>query len=173
MNRCKVAVAGLIALFLCACASQPIPPPDWTYEKDAIQVHLKADPKLNFYDDQPHTLVLCVYQLKDPNTFNQLSEDIDGIYKLLECGLFDTSVATAKRLIINPGQDVNVMLDRAEDAKFFAVVAGYYTLHRDRMIRLVDIPTKLEIKGWFKRTKTIKPDRLKIEVDLGPSQIRG
>ena len=173
MNRYKLIAVGLLAFFVCACSSQPLPPPDWTYEKDAIQVHLKADPKLNFDDGVPHTLVTCIYQLKDPNTFNQLAEDTDGIYKLLDCGLFDAGVATAKRLIVHPGQDVNIMIDRAEGAKYVAVVAGYYVLQKDRMIRLFDIPTVIEAKGWIKRTKISKPGHLKIEIQLGPSQIKG
>ena len=162
---------GLMALVFCACAAQPVPPPDWTYEKAGIVVDMKADPKLNFDEGVPHTLLVCIYQLKDPNTFNQLSEDTDGIYKLLECSLFDSSVATAKRIIVRPGQDVKETLDRAEGAKYVAVVAGYYTLEKPRMIRLYDVPVVVEKKGFIKTTKVSKPDTLKIDIQLGPSQI--
>lgn len=164
--------AALCAVLLLAgCASQPLPQPEWTFEKDAIQIHLMADPKLNFDDGVPHTLVLCIYQLRDPNTFNQLSEDTDGIYKLLGCTLFDGSVATAKRLIVHPGQDMNVKLDRAEGAKYVAVAAGYYVLQKERMVRLYEIPVAIETKGFIKRTKLSKPGLLNIELPLGPSQI--
>jgi len=162
----------LVMILMAACASQPLPPPDWTYGPGAIQIHLKADPKLNFDEGVPHTLVVCLYQLKDPNAFNQLSGDTDGIYKLLECGLFDAGVATAKRLIVNPGQVVDLTMDRAEGAKYVAVVAGYYVLEKDRMIRLFDIPVVLESKGFIKRTKVSKPGPLKIDLELGPSQIK-
>jgi type VI secretion system VasD/TssJ family lipoprotein len=172
MHYKKTGLTLFILLLFTACASQPLPPPEWTYEQNAIQIHLKADPKLNFDDGVPHTLVICLYQLKDPNGFNQLSSDTDGIYKLLECSLFDAGVATAKRLIVNPGQDVDLTLDRAEGAKYVAVVAGYYVLEKDRMIRLFDIPVTLETKGLIKRTKISKPQHLKIELELGPSQIK-
>ncbi len=162
----------IAVLLLTACASAPLPPPEWTYEKDAIEIQVKADPKLNFDDGVPHTLVLCLYQLRDPNTFNQLSDDTDGIYKLLECGLFDGSVATAKRLIVHPGQDTKVILDRAEGAKYVAVAAGYYVLQKERMIQLIDIPVTIETKGLIKRTKLSKPGRLTLPLELGPSQIK-
>jgi len=171
MSYRLLSILCMCALLMTACASQPLPQPEWTYEKDAIQVHLKADPKLNFDDGVPHTLVLCIYQLRDPNAFNQLSEDTDGIYKLLECSLFDGSVATAKRLIVHPGQDMNVTLDRADGAKYLAVAAGYYTLQKNRMIRLYEIPVVVETMGLIKRTKLSKPGRLVIELQLGPSQI--
>jgi type VI secretion system VasD/TssJ family lipoprotein len=168
----KKAVWGcLLVLLLAGCASQPLAPPAWTYQKDAITVHFKADPKLNFDDGVPHTLLVCIYQLKDPNAFNQLSEDTDGIYKLLECGLFDPAVATAKRAILNPGQDIKMVLDRAEDAKYVAIVAGYYVLQKERMIRLFDIPVEVESSGFIKKTQTQKPGNLDITLELGPSQI--
>lgn len=59
-------------LLLTACAAKQLPPPQWTYEKEAIRLHIKADNKLNLDEGEAHTLLLCVYQLSDPNTFNQL-----------------------------------------------------------------------------------------------------
>ena len=77
----------LLVLFVCSCASQPLTPPEWRYEQEAIDIHVKADSQLNLYEGLPHTLLMCVYQLKDPNAFNQLTEDDDGLYKLLELSL--------------------------------------------------------------------------------------
>ncbi len=172
MNFRALSVVCLAVLLLCACASQPLPPPDWTYEKDAIEVNFMAGQKLNFDQGVSHTLLICLYQLKDPNAFNQLSDDTDGIYKLLECGLFDSAVATAKRIIVHPGQNINVVLDRAQGAKYVAVVAGYYVLEKARMIRLYDIPVKVEKKGFIKRTRIAKPGYMKLDLELGPSQIK-
>jgi type VI secretion system VasD/TssJ family lipoprotein len=162
----------LVIFFVCACASQPLPPPEWRYEKEAIHIHLEADSQLNFSEGMPHTLLICVYQLRDPNVFNQLAGDNDGLYKLLECGLFDASVTSSKRLIINPGQDSNLVLDRSEGSKYLAVLAGYYLIQKERIIRLLDIPVIVEKKGWIKRTKISKPGPLNIELILGPQQIQ-
>jgi type VI secretion system VasD/TssJ family lipoprotein len=161
----------MVSSMIYACASQPLLPPQWQYEKEAIKLHIKADPKLNLEEGTPHTLYVCVYQLKDPNAFNQLAGDNDGIYNLLECGLFDSAVATSKKLIARPGQDMNFVLDRAEWAKYLSVVAGYFTLRKDRMIRLFDIPVVVEEKGVFNRKRIQKPGLLNIELILGPQQI--
>jgi type VI secretion system VasD/TssJ family lipoprotein len=168
----KILFLWLLALGVCSCGSRPLPPPEWRYEKEAIQLHLKADFQLNLHEGTPHTLLVCVYQLKNPNTFNQLAGDNNGLYKLLECGLFDASVAGSERLIIHPGQDLTFRLNRAEGAKYVAIVAGYYLLHKERMVRLFDIPVIIEKKGWIKRTKISKPDLLNIELTLGPQQIQ-
>ncbi|MCP4745891.1 MAG: type VI secretion system lipoprotein TssJ [Desulfobacteraceae bacterium] len=173
MRYLPIIAICLISALVVSCASQPLPAPEWTYEKDAIKVHIAAHPNLNFDDGDAHTLVACLYQLKDPNTFNQFSDDTDGIYKLLQCGLFDSSVATAKRLIISPGQDIDIALDRAQDSKYIAMAAGYYTLQKQRMIRLYDIPVVEEKKGWLRRTRISKPGKIEVQLKLGPSQIEG
>jgi len=90
----------------------------------------------------------------------------------LECGLFDSSVAGSERLIIHPGQDLTFRLNRAEGARYIAIVAGYYSLYKERIIRLFDIPVIIEKKGWIKRTKILKPGPLNIELTLGPKQIQ-
>ena len=166
----SVLIAGSL-LLLTACAAKQLPPPQWTYEKEAIRMHIKADSKLNLDEGEAHTLLLCAYQLSDPNTFNQLSNDQDGLYKLLECSLFGDGSAAAKRMILQPGQDINMTLDRAEGARYVAVVAGYYILEKDRMVKMVDIPEYVEKKGFISKSKIRKPALLNIELILGPQQI--
>ena len=158
-------------LLLAACAAKQLPPPQWTYEKEAIRLHIKADKQLNLDEGEAHTLLLCTYQLSDPNNFNQLANDQDGLYRLLECSLFGDGAAVAKRMIIQPDQDINLALDRAEGARYVAMVAGYYVLEKDRMVKMVEIPEYVEEKGFFKKSKTRKPARLDIELILGPQQI--
>lgn len=163
------------SLFLISCASKPViaPAPEWRYEKDAIRLHLKSDPRLNLYEDSPHTLLFCIYQLSDPNAFNQQKEEKEGVTKLLECTRFDPSVASSKRMVIQPGQDTTILLDRAENAKYVGVVGGYYHLQKDYATRLKQIPIQEEIKGgWFSKTKVVKPGILNLELYLGPQAIQ-
>ncbi|BBO67206.1 hypothetical protein DSCA_11360 [Desulfosarcina alkanivorans] len=166
----SILIAGSL-LMLTACAAKQLPPPEWTYEKEAIRMHIKADDQLNLDEGEAHTLLLCAYQLSDPNTFNQLSNDQDGLYKLLECSLFGDGAAASKRMIIQPGQDINMTLDRADGARYVAIVAGYYILEKDRMVKMVEIPEYTEKKGFIKKTKTRKPAPLSVELVLGPQQI--
>jgi type VI secretion system VasD/TssJ family lipoprotein len=169
----RALVSTLLAvLVLAACASQPPAPAQWTYEKDAVRMNLKADPKLNLDRGMPHTLVLSIYQLRDPNTFNRLSDNTEGIYQLLQGEVFDPSAVSAKRLVVHPGQDTTVLLDRAEGAKYVGVAAGYYNLQKSRMIRLYEIPVALETKGLVKKTRTNRPAQLAVDLDLGPTEIR-
>ena len=154
-----------------SCASQPVAPPEWGYEKETIHVHLKAEPLLNLYDGDPHPLQICVYQLMDSNDIVRLSEDDEGLYNLIECGRFAPGVVSHKTLSIQPGQDLIFDLDRAKDAKYVAVVAGYYLLQKEAMVRLFDVPVIIEKKSWINRTKIAKPAPLNIKLTLGPQKI--
>jgi len=55
------AICAFILLPDCSSAPKATPvtvPPDWRYEKNAIDLHIKADPKLNLFHKSPHTLLL-------------------------------------------------------------------------------------------------------------------
>jgi len=154
-----------------SCASKPsvVLPPEWGYEKGAIRLHLKADPQLNLYSGSPHTLLLCIYHLRDPNAFNQSADEKDGLSKLLECSRFDPTVTYTKRLVVQPGQEVNESLDRAEGAKYVGLVAGYYQLQKERTVRFFQIPVLQEKKG---NTIVSKPGILQIDLLLGPQEMQ-
>ena len=173
MRRLTFTSSLLLLLFLlCSCSTKQLPPPELKFAKDAIKIHVKANPQLNLSDGNPHTLLVCVYQLKEPNGLNQLAGDKDGLYRLLECSLFDASVAGANRLIIQPGQNATVNFDRAKGARYIAVAAGYYLIEKERMVRLYEIPVLIEKKGIIKRTKIKKLGTLEIDLKLGPQQIQ-
>jgi predicted component of type VI protein secretion system len=181
-------------LFLCSCAKKPVPvptgykPPEpvsppppqpvvvmpttWSFGKDAIRLYLKSDPRLNIYDGVPHTLLLCIYQMTDPNAFNQLREEKDGLPKLLECTRFDPSVASSRRQIMQPAKEVPLSLDRAEGAKYVGIVGGYYQLEKENSVRLFQVPVVEEFLDDKKQTKTMKPDVLNIRLYLGPQLIQ-
>lgn len=159
-------------LSLVSCATGPVAPTQWRYEKEAISLTFQADPQLNRYNGRSHTLQVCVYQLKDPNGFNQLSESQDGLYNLLECVMFDPSVVNFRSVILRPGQTLSFALDRAEGARYIGLAAGYAQIEKDRITRLIDIPEVIVKEGGlFKRQRVSKPAHLKEVVHLGAYQI--
>jgi type VI secretion system VasD/TssJ family lipoprotein len=131
------------------------------FRKEDIIILIKGDPQLNRYQKNAHSLFLCIYQLKDPNTFNQYADEIDGIAKLMECRRFDSTVANAKRLVIQPGQELKDVRDRAEGARFLGIVAGYYGLVKEKAIYL----------HQFSSINTADSSGTTIFLDLGQSEI--
>lgn len=158
------------AALLSACSSTSLlkQPPEWGYEKDAIQLHLTTDPQLNLFKKQAHSLTVCLYHLRDPNGFNQLVDERDGLVKLLDCSRFDPSVTYAKRLVVQPNQEVTELLDRTEGAKFVGVVAGYYALRKEGSVRSYAIPVTELKKGSL---VLLKPAKVDLYLYLGPGEI--
>ena len=138
-------------------------PPDWRFEKDGIRIHLKGDSKLNLFQGDPHTLMVCIYNLKDPNAFNQLTQEKEGLTKLLECSRFDSSVTSSKRIVIQPGQELNETMDRGEGARYVSLVAGYFSLQKEKTTRLFPIPVRLQ---------SSLPEILNLNLYLGPQEIQ-
>lgn len=166
------------AIAVCSCASKSaqvysrqVPPTQWPHGEKAIHLDLTADTQLNVYDAASHTLFICVYQLENLDAFDQLSGDDDGLYEILECSRFDPSVRSSKRLILNPGEHLTLPMYRDDETNYIAIVAGYFSLEKEKMVRLFDIPLVIGKTGTFSRKEITKRGNLNIELVLGPQQI--
>ena len=157
-------LVGVVVWMMSACASKPASSPPQVdhvrYRPKAIEIYLKADAQLNLYEGSPNSLRVCIYQLRDPNSFNQYAQEREGLRKLLEGERFDGSVTNAKKVVVQPGREETMSLDRAEGTRYVGVVAGYYlldSLEKDKLVRLFEIPVLVEKKGIIRKKKTIKP----------------
>lgn len=171
LKSVAVAVIFCLSVLQAGCSSAPLItiPPDWRSAKDAISLHIKADPQLNLFQKNSHALLLCIYHLRDPNAFNQLLDERDGLQKLLECGRFDPSVVHVRRMLIQPGQEISESLDRAEGVKLLNVVAGYYNLHKERVTASFQVPLSEERRGG---NLVQIPNKLVIDLRLGPQELQ-
>jgi type VI secretion system VasD/TssJ family lipoprotein len=133
------------------------------YEKESIILNIRSDPQLNLFQGQPHSLALCTYQMKDPNAFNQLADERNGLSRLMECERFDPSVLSSKRIIVHPGRQLKEVRDRAEGARYLGIVAGYYPLEKYRVLLLYPLP--------FPSSKGGSPEVV-INLELGQRQIQ-
>ena len=171
MKSLNILILALFAMLLGACAKPVPPPPQYIYKSNAITINVKANRELNRYQHKPHTLLTCVYQLHDPNTFNQLSRENNGLSQLLSCQRFDGSVTSTERLIIRPGQEKSFTLDRAEGTKYIGIITGYYEMRSEDMVRLLEVPVLIDVTGFFSKTvKTVIGD-MNIDLSLGSQQI--
>jgi type VI secretion system VasD/TssJ family lipoprotein len=167
-------VVLLLSCVLSACAGAPShPSPDsnvaWSFGRKAIEISYHAAHDLNVYDGKAHTILLCCYQLSNPDIFNNLSKSEDGVTKILNCSRFDKSVVDSTRVIVRPGEDKTIELDRAENARWVGLAAGYYELNPEMVIRLIAIPVAVQ-KKWL-ILKTPVPGDLSVELVLGAKQI--
>ncbi len=176
----KILIVSAAFLAVAGCTKKPPapvsqPPYQCGYEPNAIEVYLKADPELNLFEGSPHALHICVYQLQDPNSFNQYAQDKEGLRKLLECTRFDGSFTNAKKVVAQPGREETLALARAEGTRYVGVFAGYAmldSLETKNVVRLFQVPLIVKKKGFIRRTKTTRCGTLNINLFLGPDGIQ-
>lgn len=91
----------------------------------ALGLEIQADKNLNTIEGLPHALVLVIYHLSDRTAFDQLASNTDGVLKLLEGNPFDASVKSVRQMFIQPGMHNVMTMERSEDGRYIAIVAGY------------------------------------------------
>jgi type VI secretion system VasD/TssJ family lipoprotein len=166
--------------FLTSCATKSdtntaavVPPKSvWAYDPQGIRIQYSADKLLNIYENDPHTLIMAVYQLDNINAFSELVKNKDGLEKLLQVQHFDASAVGMDKIIIQPGQEKTVVLSRAENARWIGIVAGYYSMVAGQVSRLYNIPLITETKGvyGFRKTET-RVGQVTIKLFLGPNAL--
>lgn len=172
MNKCGLVLILSVVFLLSFGCTAKIKKPEWRFQKEAVNVHIRADHKLNLYNSKAHTLYVCFYQLNTLNAFDQLTQDEAGIRTLLECKLFDPSVAAVTSKIIHAGENLTLIFDRAEKAQYLAIVTGYFArLDNDRMVRRHKIHVLKKRERFWKNEYSCMPCDLDVELSLGPNQI--
>lgn len=151
---------------ICLLSSCAMSPPEWKMAEDAVVINLEASNRLNYSNDKAHALRFVIYQLDNPNAFNQLTEDEAGLKSLLKSQVFNGSVQAVQYIIVYPGSDVSYRIDRADGARYVAVVAGYQSLIKERVVRLYEIPV---YKKLFRRK--LIPKDISIDLKLGTQHI--
>ncbi len=126
-----------------------------------IRLKVQADPQLNRYDRNSHALLLCLYQLREPEGFRQLAQHKDGVPKLLECGRFDPSVVNAQLLVVQPGQTLSQSCDKAAGTRYLGLATGYYSSSKRKVTEVVALPSGTVDNG---------PQGL-LHLDLGAQEI--
>ena len=176
----------MLVVVLAGCTSAPteltVDPDDWSYEKRAITVSVKAPADLNSVSGRPHSLAIGVFQLSDPNTFSGLSVTTEGAVELLQKGQIDDTVASFSLINVRPGEQKKVTLNRAQTAQYLGMIVGYYNLNPTKDIKVFPIPLRAQRRGLVEKGLAALtlisdeakafPDKLNVYIDLGRSSTK-
>lgn len=143
----------------------------WDFARNAILVEVEADPRLNEYGGEAHTLLLGVYQMEDSAAFYKLIADAALVGKSLESGKGGEGFVHFARYVVKPGQRSILSLDRAQKAKFVGIAAGYYQIEAARSARLFEVPLTVESEGMVSTTYKAAPALLAVRLNLGPDEL--
>jgi len=152
---------------------------NWDYDGKAIAMRFVAPQQLNLHSGKPHTLFLKVFQLSDLKVFNDIRKSQAGIREMLTSADIDATFLASEEYVVAPGEMLKVSLDRLKDTRFIAIVAGYYQLDPDDVVRVFQIPAVASrTEGdWMTRLNPFAADqppeaaRIKAWVDLGVTKV--
>ena len=139
----------------------------WDFAENAVLIELEADPRLNEYGGEAHTLVLGVYQMEDSAVFYKLAADASLLAKALESGKGGDGFVQFVRYVVTPGQRTILSAARAQKAKFVGIVAGYYQMDAARSTRLFEVPLTVASDGLVTKTYKAAPATLVLRLNLG------
>ena len=143
----------------------------WNFARNAILLEVEADPRLNDYSGEAHTLVLGVYQMEDSAAFYKLIADAALVGKSLESGKGGEGFVHFARYVVAPGQHTILQLDRAQKAKFVGIAAGYYQMDAARSARLFEVPLTIASEGMVSTTYKAAPATLVVRLNFGPDEL--
>ena len=180
---------GLV-LLLAACAGgrqeQPPPPAPtppmavenpanvvWNAEPGGLYLVITSSNDLNFHENVPLGLTLCLFQMEDKNSFDNLSKSTDGFEVLRECSATAAGAVVARELHIQPGQRKDLVLDRAEKAKYLGVIANYAHLDPEKSVAVFPYLMQEKLSGWVPllRTTLYSASSMNIFIQLGASSL--
>ncbi len=171
MNRSGLYIIFLVVWsLLCFSGCANIPKDDFSYMKNALVIDIKAQNNLNTYNNQPHTILLGLFELSDPNLFNQMLEQQDSVSKIFGDNVLDGNVLSRRKLVIQPGEHKQLTMDRIEGARYLGVVAGYYKLQQDKSTsRLYSVELDYTKKTIWSRA--VEP-KILVELMLGSDGLK-
>jgi len=136
-----------------------------------IVLDISAAQDLNMFNEQPHTLVLVLYQLADPNAFNQMLGNSATLEQMLDGNDFDRSVLTWQKLVIQPGEKQKFTLNRAAGVHYLGIVTGYFSQSVAAISRLVSVEVTQEKKRFFWTQTVPQTAETQVQLVLGRSGI--
>lgn len=173
-RTCAAVLVALAALAGCAARvteEQARADVRWDYAPDALRIDIDASARLNEYLNAPHTLLLAVFQSADAKAFRQLADDPDRLRMTLAAGGPAADFIQTTRYVVAPGQHVALSIDRAQQARYVGIVAGYYDADGPRAARLFEVPLRIDKRGWFSSTYRAAPRTLELKLRLGAQSI--
>jgi type VI secretion system VasD/TssJ family lipoprotein len=144
----------------------------WGYQKNGVMIELVSSNDLNFYANEPHTLVMGVYQLSDSKTFMKMLTNVPQMMKGLETGKTEDGVLSLERYVVSPGRRTTMKIDRVQDARFIGIFAAYYQNRGSASAaRLFNVPLNISSEGVVTTTYFATPAVLATRLYLGADQI--
>ena len=129
--------------------------PPW-YAEGAIVVTIKTEPVLNAWQGMSNALSLVILQSKEKQTLEALISSEKQARTLFSGAALSADILSADRFTAMPGQQTTLHINRAENTRYVAIVAGYYPAPGPGQTSLMAVPVELK-RSWLKWQVEVEP----------------
>lgn len=141
------------------------------YAGAAITVQLRAEPTLNTVNGLPNSCTVLLLQAKNKASLNKILSNPVALKGLFAGVGAEGVLLQVDRYTMMPGQDSTLHINRAQNTRSVALVAGYYPYPMKQHRVLADIPVKSAKSGWWKPVWRAGLEPLNIAVTMGSDRI--
>ena len=178
--RGKTGLAGLMlaVMLLAGCATdndegrqKAIGDVTAPFANGAITLQLRAEPGLNSLNDMPNSCTVLLLQTKDKPALDKILGNPATLKSLFAGAGSEGDVLQVDRYVMMPGQTNTVHIDRAQDTRNVALVAGYYPFPVKKHMVSAAVPVMAESTGWWEPVWQAHLTPLTLSVTLGSESI--
>lgn len=141
------------------------------FASHAINVTLKAEPGLNSVNDMPNSCAVLIIQSAEKTPLEQLLNNPAQLKALFSGAGAEGAILQVDHFVAMPGQESILHIDRAENTRQIALVAGYFPFPSKKNIARVEIPLTVQEDGWWNKVWRAELMPLDINITLGSENI--
>ncbi|NHB91182.1 type VI secretion lipoprotein TssJ [Photorhabdus cinerea] len=137
------------------------------YANNAIRLKMMADPQLNVFNNMPNSCTILIAQAEKREQLDKLLANPTLLRNLFAGTGATENILQLDNYVMMPGQSVSLHIDRAEQARYVALIAGYYPAPGSTHVRVLSLPLRLEQSGWWNKSWSAEFVPMNIDLMLG------
>jgi type VI secretion system VasD/TssJ family lipoprotein len=141
------------------------------FSQGAITLEVQTSPDLNALEGIANSCTLLVIQAQNASTLNKLLSSSVRLKSLFSAAGAQDEILKVDRYAAMPGQSTTLHIDRNENTRYVAIVAGYYPFPQKQHMVLVAVPVTTESQGWWHPTWKATLNPLNLSLLLGTNSI--
>lgn len=171
----------VVGSLLCGCSSEPsttvsnkrhaIDHVNAPFSQSAITLNVTSEPGLNIWNEIANSCTLLVIQAQKDSSLKKVLTNPALLKSLFHGAGAEEDILKVDRYTMMPGQHITLHIDRSENARNVAIVAGYYPFPKKQHMAQVNIPVALNSSGWWTKKWTAQLSPLILDITLGSQSI--
>lgn len=141
------------------------------FSQGAITLNLTAEPGLNAWNEIANSCTVLIIQAQNASTLDKLMSSPVQLKSLFSGAGTEDGILKVDRYPAMPGQQTTLHIDRSENTRQIAIVAGYYPFPQKQHMAQIAIPVVTRSEGWIGKEWFAELAPLTLDITLGSQSI--